>query len=98
MGYFTVDPPGNVGNVSLSVSSFDRVELMNFFQDPNFKSLSPLAVYLHIHWRPPVDLGSHGFVHHYIVRSGRAMRFTIIPPSFTEEPKVKEAPNVSLMV
>ena len=58
---------------------------------------TPFGVFLHISWRSPKDLGSEGFVDHYLVRSGRAERNLFpIPPAFIEEPAIKEAPNVSV--
>ncbi|XP_052767193.1 uncharacterized protein LOC128207991 isoform X2 [Mya arenaria] len=88
------DPPGKVGNVTLSVTSKTEDEVMNYLLYPNLKLTSPLHVFLHVHWRPPLDLGSHGYVDHYIVRSGKAERQLFpIPPEFIGMPASKKAPN-----
>lgn len=92
-----VDPPGLVENVNLSVTSKSAEEIqMNFLNAAYRQDDSPLVVFLHIKWQAPSDLGSEGYVDHYVIRSGRAERNLFpIPPAFIETPAIKEAPNVS---
>lgn len=96
--FLTVDPPGLVENVTLAVTSKSAADMQMTFYDAAYRlDDTPLVVYLHIKWLPPSDLGSEGFVDHYIIRSGRAERNLFpIPPAFIETPATKEAPNVSV--
>ncbi|KAH3853468.1 hypothetical protein DPMN_095992 [Dreissena polymorpha] len=94
-----VSPPGLVKNVSLSVTSASREEVMKYYADPGLNLTCPLFVYLHIKWRPPPDMGSRGVIDKYIIRSGRTKReFLPIPPSFIETPTTKEAPNDTIEI